>query len=276
MKLISILMSVYNESLNYVQKSVNSILAQTYSKIELIIIIDDPTNRPVINYLYGVKNKFDNVKICINEKNRGLIYSLNEGIKLCEGYYVARMDADDISLFSRLKEEVNFLEHNEYDIVGSNYYKINSMDTIIDKTNYAGNNFQVKKRLQKINCVGHPTWLLKKTVYEELNGYRNIYSCEDYDFLLRASLRGYKIGVFETPLLKYRINENGISQQNSIRQKIISNLLAKNYKRNEILDLDWLNEYLNSDKYKRKVNKEKKLFKLKKNIKKYIKINNLN
>lgn len=269
-------MSVYNESLNYVQKSVNSILAQTYSKIELIIIIDDPTNRPVINYLYGVKNKFDNVKICINEKNRGLIYSLNEGIKLCEGYYVARMDADDISLFSRLKEEVNFLEHNEYDIVGSNYYKINSMDTIIDKTNYAGNNFQVKKRLQKINCVGHPTWLLKKTVYEELNGYRNIYSCEDYDFLLRASLRGYKIGVFETPLLKYRINENGISQQNSIRQKIISNLLAKNYKRNEILDLDWLNEYLNSDKYKRKVNKEKKLFKLKKNIKKYIKINNLN
>lgn len=276
MKLISILMSVYNESLNYVQKSVNSILAQTYSKIELIIIIDDPTNRPVINYLYGVKNKFDNVKICINEKNRGLIYSLNEGIKLCEGYYVARMDADDISLFSRLKEEVNFLEHNEYDIVGSNYYKINSMDTIIDKTNYAGNNFQVKKRLQKINCVGHPTWLLKKTVYEELNGYRNIYSCEDYDFLLRASLRGYKIGVFETPLLKYRINENGISQQNSIRQKIISNLLAKNYKRNEILDLDWLNEYLNSNKYKRKVNKEKKLFKLKKNIKKYIKINNLN
>lgn len=269
-------MSVYNESLNYVQKSVNSILAQTYSKIELIIIIDDPTNRPVINYLYGVRNKFDNVKICINEKNRGLIYSLNEGIKLCEGYYVARMDADDISLFSRLKEEVNFLEHNEYDIVGSNYYKINSMDTIIDKTNYAGNNFQVKKRLQKINCVGHPTWLLKKTVYEELNGYRNIYSCEDYDFLLRASLRGYKIGVFETPLLKYRINENGISQQNSIRQKIISNLLAKNYKRNEILDLDWLNEYLNSDKYKRKVNKEKKLFKLKKNIKKCIKINNLN
>lgn len=276
MKLISILMSVYNESLNYVQKSVNSILAQTYSKIELIIIIDDPTNRPVINYLYGVRNKFDNVKICINEKNRGLIYSLNEGIKLCEGYYVARMDADDISLFSRLKEEVNFLEHNEYDIVGSNYYKINSMDTIIDKTNYAGNNFQVKKRLQKINCVGHPTWLLKKTVYEELNGYRNIYSCEDYDFLLRASLRGYKIGVFETPLLKYRINENGISQQNSIRQKIISNLLAKNYKRNEILDLNWLNEYLNSDKYKRKVNKEKKLFKLKKNIKKCIKINNLN
>ena len=77
-------------------------------------------------------------------------------------------------------------------------------------------------------------------------------------------------------MLKYRINENGISQQNSIRQKIISNLLAKNYKRNEILDLDWLNEYLNSDKYKRKVNKEKKLFKLKKNIKKCIKINNLN
>lgn len=272
MKLVSVLMSVYDEPLDYVKEAVESILEQDYKFIELIVIIDDPTNKIVIKYLHEIQYKYKNVKLFANDRNRGLIFSLNEGIKLCKGYYVARMDADDRSLPSRLKKEIDFLELNHYDLVGCNYLKINSLGTVIGKTDYAGNSDQVKHRLQYINCVGHPTWLLKKSVYESLNGYRNIYSCEDYDFLIRAVLHGFKIGVLEEALVKYRINENGISQQNNIRQKIISSILQDDYRHNTVIDLNYLDDYLNSSKYKMKFKIEKKLAKIKVFVKRYLNI----
>lgn len=268
MKLISVLMSVYNEPLKYIKQSVNSILNQTYSNIEFLIIIDDPKNDVVIKYLKNLSCKNKKIKLFLHKRNQGLIASLNEGIKLCNGDYIARMDADDIAMPLRLEKEINFLESNRYDIVGSNYYKIDNSNKIIGRTYYEGNNFETADHLKKINCVGHPTWLLKRSVYENVGGYRNIYSCEDYDFLIRATLNGYKIGVIKELLLKYRINLKGISQQNLIKQKIISNILVDKYKKGKQIDLINLNKYLNSFSYHNKYRLYKLLYLIKKQIKK--------
>ena len=73
-----------------------------------------------------------------------------------------------------------------------------------------------------MNAVPHPTWLVRKTVYEKLNAYRDIPCADDYDFLIRVCLGGYRIGVVPEPLLRYRINRRGMTQQNIASQKIVS------------------------------------------------------
>lgn len=106
--LVSILMSTYNETPKELDESINSILHQTYSNFEFLIINDNPNNCELEETL---KTYVDSrIRIIRNEKNLGLVKSLNAGLKLCEGQYVARMDADDISRQSRIQDELLYLK----------------------------------------------------------------------------------------------------------------------------------------------------------------------
>jgi len=107
---VSIVMSVYNAQ-KYLDEAIESILNQTYSNFEFIIINDGSTDKSleiIENYA-----KKDSRIIVINRENKGLIYSLNEGIRKANGKYIARMDADDISLPQRLEKQVEFMEKNK-------------------------------------------------------------------------------------------------------------------------------------------------------------------
>ena len=98
---VSVLMSVYSEPKEWLISSINSILNQSFSDFEFIIINDNPTrsiNSIVLNYFAITDSR---VKIFENKSNIGLTKSLNKGLKLTEGKYIARMDADDISLPDR-------------------------------------------------------------------------------------------------------------------------------------------------------------------------------
>lgn len=108
MELVSVLMSVYNEPIDYIEKSVNSILRQTYRNFEFIIVVDNPSNDFLCEYLKRIEVEHDNVHIEINDKNMGLVKSLNKGLSFCNGRYIARMDADDISDKNRIEEQVFF------------------------------------------------------------------------------------------------------------------------------------------------------------------------
>ena len=115
--LVSILMSTYNETPKELDESINSILHQTYSNFEFLIINDNPNNCELEETL---KTYVDSrIRIIRNEKNLGLVKSLNAGLKLCEGQYVARMDADDISRQSRIQDELLYLKKNHLDMIGS-------------------------------------------------------------------------------------------------------------------------------------------------------------
>lgn len=108
-----------------------SMLNQSWKNMEIIIIIDNPENIEARDFLYGIAGKYDKVHVYQNEENKGLPYCLNKGISLAKGKYLARMDADDISLPSRIEEEMAYLNNGNYDIVFSNRIDIDENNNVI-------------------------------------------------------------------------------------------------------------------------------------------------
>ena len=109
--LISVIMSTYNESEDYIRSSVSSILRQTLHDLELIIVIDNPENEAAVTAVNAFASEDSRVKILCNENNLGLVRSLNKAISAAHGEILARMDADDISLPQRLEKQLAFLRY---------------------------------------------------------------------------------------------------------------------------------------------------------------------
>ena len=258
---ISVLISTYKEPIEWFEKSLNSIINQTYKNIEIIVIVDEPNNTEIINLLNRYLLIYKNIRFFINESNIGLVKSLNKGLQYCSGEYIARMDADDISEINRFEEQIKFLLENNYDLVGCEYqifYDNNILD--VHKVPYTHN--ACKKVLRYMNCIAHSSWLVKKSVFDKLGGYREIYTCEDYDFLLKTVMSGFKIGNTPKVLLKYRRNLNGITHSNRYMQIIITDYIAKLYRKNKIITLPELEKFLKSNVFNKRLSEESKLYKI--------------
>ena len=108
--MISVIMGVYNQQdIDAFEKSVQSVLAQTYKNFEFIIYNDGSSIKEVNTYIYGLKNRDTRIHVIGSETNHGLGYALNRCIDIARGKYLARMDADDISYPTRFEEEINFI-----------------------------------------------------------------------------------------------------------------------------------------------------------------------
>ena len=232
-ELISVIMSTYNEEENWIREAVESILNQSYHNLEFIIVIDNPENHLIHDVLYEYGKKDKRITILPNEKNLGLIKSLNKAISHTKGNWIARMDADDIAKPNRLECELSYAKENNIDFIMSHADTINEFDTItVEKTKQALDTNKFKEMAGFCNISTHPTWLLKKEVYKTLNGYRNINSCEDYDFVLRALQKGYTCYKMEEKLLYYRVRANSITRSNVLEQFMKSKYLRMKYQKN--------------------------------------------
>lgn len=236
--LISVVMSVYSEPEDYLRKSIESILKQSFSNFEFIIVIDNPGYRKayeIVN-LYARDDK--RIKIILNEKNEGLAASLNKAFSIAEGTYIARMDADDISFPIRLEKQFNYMEaHPDIAIMGSSIVYIDENDRIMEsKLNRS--NYQFLKRF--IFCGGtpcfHPTWFFKKDLLKTVKGYRVLPTSQDYDFLMRVFFQGIKVSNMEAPLLYHRIHLARVSEEKNIYQLKLTKYIMKAAKQGFIMD----------------------------------------
>ena len=237
--MISILMSTYKEEERLLRQAIESILNQTYADFEYIIILDYPDNEMHKRVIHEYASKDHRIQFYINEKNMGLTDSLNRGLSLCHGDYIARMDADDISLPDRLERQLNYLEKHDFDLIGGITEMINEDGTLLYSIK------SVPTKPEKINkalcygqCIAHPTWLGKKVVFDSLDGYRKMPLCEDYDFTLRAVLKGYKISNLNEPVLKYRMTSNSISRNNLFEQYLYMSYITSEYKNKRVASVD--------------------------------------
>lgn len=232
---ISVVMSTYNEPEEWLRKSIESILNQTYSNLEFIIVCDNPQNKDLINLLDSYEKKDNRIKIIVNEINIGLSKSLNVALNECKGKYVARMDADDIAIKNRFELQMKYLIDNKLDLVGSGVVCIDENEKEISTLNsFPKNNEVLRKKVIYNNCIAHPTWLGKSELFKTLKGYRDIPYAEDYDFVLRALSKGYKLGNIQSVLLKYRIRSSSISNKNGLKQFLVSKVITSLYTKNDL------------------------------------------
>lgn len=255
--MISVIMSTYKEDERLLRESIESILNQTYRDFEYIIILDYPDNDVHKSVIEEYALKDDRIHFYINEKNMGLTDSLNRGLSLCHGEYIARMDADDISLPNRLERQMKYLEKNHYDLIGGITEMINENGSLLYSIKSVPTDpKKINKALRYSQCIAHPTWLGKKEVFEKNAGYRHMPLCEDYDFTLRAVLNGFVISNLNEAVLKYRMTSNSISRSNLFEQYLYMSYITNEYKNNRIASVDkayaYVQQHLNeadSDKY---------------------------
>ena len=255
--MISVIMSTYKEDERLLRESIESILNQTYRDFEYIIILDYPDNDVHKSVIEEYALKDDRIHFYINEKNMGLTDSLNRGLSLCHGEYIARMDADDISLPDRLERQMKYLEKNHYDLIGGITEMINENGSLLYSIKSVPTDpKKINKALRYSQCIAHPTWLGKKEVFEKNAGYRHMPLCEDYDFTLRAVLNGFVISNLNEAVLKYRMTSNSISRSNLFEQYLYMSYITNEYKNKGIASVDkayaYVQQHLNekdSDKY---------------------------
>ena len=212
--LISVILPVYNGE-SYIEDSIRSILGQTHQNFELIIINDGSTdNSDKIIKGFLKSNKI----IYKSRKNKGLVNTLNEGIKLSSGSYIARMDQDDISYPKRLEKQLNFMQKNNIDVCGTSYHVINEQGKIIKTVESHKNNFEIILSAMMVPFI-HPS-VMFRNIFKEKNifyGNNNKVQAEDYDLWIRLIKMNLVFGNINEILIKYRLINTSMTSVNYIK-----------------------------------------------------------
>ncbi|MEC7276592.1 MAG: glycosyltransferase [Bdellovibrionota bacterium] len=213
--LVSIILPVYKEPPEFFENSYNSLNSQSYKNLEIIVILDNPEHHKAIEYFSTAAKNNLNTHFYINEENLGLIKTLNIGINIAKGEFIARMDSDDISMPSRIKNQLSYLQENSLDFVGGFANTIDSQSSFIGNWKMPVTPNGIREFTKYHTPVLHPTWLCKTKVLKILQGYREIKHVEDHDLVARAILEGFNIGNLPEQVIQYRINPESISNTNS-------------------------------------------------------------
>ena len=199
-------MPVYNTKSQYLREAIDSILNQTFSDFEFIIINDgstDPTVETTITSYIDPRIKY------FKQKNIGLIGTLNRGLDLAKGEFIARMDSDDISLPTRFAEQLDFFEKNpDISILGTWFEVFQGTEDVCKHSTKVG-----LWELSIDNQLGHPTVMWRCADLEKY-GLRydpDYKAAEDYEFWSRA-VRYVKIANLDKILLKYRKHNECVSE----------------------------------------------------------------
>lgn len=224
---ISVVMSVFNGDI-HLRKAIQSILDQDFTDFEFIIIDDGSTD--------GTKHIIESFKDkrihMVSRENRGLVYSLNQGIELARGEFIARMDADDISSPDRFSKQLALLHNEKADIVGSSF---EAFDDTSERqlTIYSPpiNDIDIKRSFFVRNPLGHGSIIVKKSVIEEVGAYKNVGPAEDYDLWLR--MFRYRFTAHPDVLYSWRVNPLGISQSKELQQANLALKLRIKLRSNE-------------------------------------------
>ncbi len=238
---VTVLTSVYNDDPRWLKQSIESILAQSYTDFQYLIVLNNPGAHDLRELIRSYARQDPRIRMLDNPKHLSLAASLNAALSEVQGQFIARMDADDISDSRRLAEQVRFLDSNEdISLVGSNVTVIDEDDQVIGalRRPHSCRNIARYHRMAIGSCVLHPTWFARRTLFEELSGYREAVTlAEDYDFLLRGAARGHRYANLRDNLLKYRIRQ-GLSIENFRLQMEQARWLRRQYLDRTILDDD--------------------------------------
>ena len=225
--IISVIMPVYNAE-KYLDEAIQSILDQTYKDFEFIIINDGSTDKS-LEIIEKYKNQ-DHRIVLINRENKGLVESLNEGIEKAKGKYIARMDADDISLPTRFEKQIELMENENLDICGSHFFIVDEHSRYLSARVVSCRidfNYMI---LSRSVPFAHGSVMMRKDflIEHELVYGKTIYNkAEDYALWVEFANNFAKISNVDEFLFKYRHLDNSLSKQNINYEHALA--ISKNY-----------------------------------------------
>ena len=215
-ELISVILPAYNAE-RFLKEAIDSILAQTYTDFELIILNDGSTDRTEEIILSYDDPRIRYVK---NETNLKLIKTLNKGIELAKGKYIARMDADDISLPTRFEKEIRYMEeHPNCDVVSVLPYVMSESGEILHKSRFFISTLHTSCLFVNLFAtpILHPGTLFKSKILKHYK-YRDIpetLHVEAYDLWCRMFRDNIEFGVVKEHLLYYRLTSTSVCHTES-------------------------------------------------------------
>lgn len=224
---LSVIMSVYTENPIWLRQSIESILNQTYKNFEFIIIYDDPSNKELLKILREYEINDKRIIIIENEKNIGLTASLNKGLAIAKGNYIARMDSDDISMPNRFALQIE--KTNDNVVIGTQCSIIDSKQIVIGQTKFKRTSSKVAFSIRHmLPSLAHPSTIINTQVLRDIGGYdENFIVAQDYNLWCRIESQGTIINLPDK-LLLLRKHSNNISYSKfhvALKNTIISNFL---------------------------------------------------
>lgn len=224
MPLISVALPVYNGE-KYLEEAIDSILAQTCTDFELIII-DDGSTDDSLKILREYEKRDSRIHL-ISRENKNLVTTLNQIISLARGKWIARMDQDDIALPHRFARQLEWLEQTEADICGSWVQFFGTADKRILK--HPQSDAALKMEILFGCPFAHPT-VMMKTSLAKLLPYDDAWEkCEDYDLWERAARVGWKMTNVPEILLRYRQHAAQISTATLDKQQELTQKIRRRY-----------------------------------------------
>lgn len=222
MSKISVIMPAYNAE-EYIKEAIDSILNQTFTDFEFIII-DDCSTDSTAEIIKAYTD--ERIKYYKNEKNLGVAETLNRGLDLATGDYIARMDSDDISLPKRFEKQVKFMgKHRDVSVLGTSIEFFGAMSGV---RFFSGTHEELKVDLLFDCCFAHPSVMIRReTLVKEGYRYDNAFNkMEDYN-LWTEVVKRYKLATIKDVLLKYRIHKGQVTQQISQEKLVQKERLIK-------------------------------------------------
>lgn len=230
--LVSIILSTYNWE-KYIKESIDSVLSQSYTFFELIIIND--ASQDAVESIIKDYQKIDSRVIYIkNTENLWLTKSLNKWIKAANGKYIARIDDDDIWIdIKKLQAQVNFMEKNlDYWLCWTSRINIDASWTELSQSNIRESDEDIRKNILKSNQFTHSSVIIRKSILDLVWWYYNeVFNwAEDYELWLRI-WRISKLWNINQKLVAYRFIESSISNSDSLNQEILTFKIMYNNKK---------------------------------------------
>lgn len=243
---VSVVMAIYKEPVEWMRLSIESILNQTFRDFEFIIINDNPQRHENINILNEYASKDNRVIVLKNDYNIGLTKSLNKGLNIARGEYVARMDADDIAVPNRFEKQIAYMDlHRDVVVCGGQIQYLGKVDYKYPKLLFPLTDELLKERLAISTCFAHPVVMMRKQLMGNIVYDETFRISQDYSMWCDLIDNG-KYANLPDILLMYRVSNCQISQNyNSIREETVMRCHSKYLC--HYLDESLVHEILNSD-----------------------------
>lgn len=206
---LSVVMSAYNSS-ETIERAMNSILNQTFSDFELIVLNDGSTDQTEAKIL-----AFSDERIKYHRLDHaGLTKALNLGVSIAEGTIIVRHDSDDWSELDRFKKQAEILDENPDVAIVSSWHNVTDVEgNYLGQKPTAADDYSLKKMLRRRNPFCHGSVAVRKTAIEAVAGYNEdlLYS-QDYDLWLRMAAAGFEFACIPEPLYNYSITPDSIAK----------------------------------------------------------------